>query len=218
MREKTIAIKLQKNAMTQDVNFEKLKIFYKQILPTLTEEGWEYTKKMLSLRIIKKKEFVIREGVVCDNISFINHGLVKMFYLADGKEKIMSFCNEMNYISDYQSFLSRKPSQIYIQAIEDTEVVETNYNNLQQLYKTVTEANLLGRLIAEQLFMTVYDNSIVEIKNSIEQRYLKLINDQPWLLQRVPQYMIASYLGITPEAFSRIKARAGKQKPALKFA
>ncbi len=200
--------------MPVEEKFEQLRTFYKQILPTLTTEGWAFTESLLSVRQVKKREFIVRQGAVCNHISFVNKGLVKMSYMTEDKEKIISFCNEGNYISDYHSFLTRKPSMLYIQALEDTELVETQYDNLQLLYKKVPEANLLGRLIAEQLFIMMSESDMTAKQETLETRYLLLIKDQPWLLQRVPQYMIASYLGITPEAFSRIKARLVKQKVA----
>ena len=201
--------------MVTNEKFEQLKNYYKQLLPNLSEEGWKFTESLLTVKMVKKRDFIVREGSVCNYVSFINSGLVRMYCVVDGKERILSFCNETNYISDYQSFLTRKPSLINIQALENTELVETNYDGLQLLYKKVPEANLLGRLIAEQLFVMAYDGSIIEMSDSIEMRYNKLINELPWLLQRVPQYMIASYLGITPEALSRIKARKSKPKQVL---
>ena len=194
--------------------FEQLRNFYKQVFPGLTEQAWTHMSSLLSVRTIKKNDYVLREGTVCNHISFVNKGLIKMSYIVGDKEKVISFCNEGNYISDYQSFLTRKPSMIYLQALEPTELIETTYDGLQYLYEKSPEANLIGRLIAEQLFIVMSECDMEEKKLSIESRYLKLIREQPGLLQRVPQYMIASYLGITPEAFSRIKARLLRQKIA----
>jgi CRP/FNR family transcriptional regulator, anaerobic regulatory protein len=194
--------------------FEQLRYYYAQILPGMPDHAWEFTRSLLTVRSIPKNHYILREGSVCNHVSFVNSGLVKMGYMAGDKEKVISFCDKGNYISDYQSFLTRKPSMMYLQALEDTELVETTFDGLQSLYKQVPEANLLGRLIAEQLFIMMTECDMEEKTLSIESRYQKLIQEQPSLLQRVPQYMIASYLGITPEAFSRIKGRLQKQKAA----
>ena len=122
--------------------------------------------------------------------------------------------NEGMYVSEYASFLTRTPSFQYIQALEDTELVETNYENLQKLYREIPEANIIGRLIAEQMFIRINEINIISTKETIEQRYRRLINEQPWLLQKVPQYMIASLLNVTPEALSRVKARMNKTQKA----
>ncbi len=198
--------------MTDVYKFEKLKTYFSRLLPTMTEESWKITENILSVRTFKKGEFIARGGVLCDHVSFLNYGLARVYYLVDGKEKIVSFCNELNYICDYESFLSRRPAHSYVQLLEDTEVVDISYKDLQMLYQVVPEANILGRIIAEQLFLEMCNGTRAEVKDTILERYSKLISEQPWLPQRVPQYMIASYLGITPEAFSRIKSRVNKQK------
>ncbi len=198
--------------MNDPHKFEKLKSYFSQLLPTMTEESWNITENVLSVRTFKKGEFIAREGQLCDHVSFLNYGLARVYYLVDGKEKIVSFCNELNYICDYESFLSRKPAHSFVQLLENAEVVDISFKDLQMLYQVVPEANILGRRIAEQLFLDMCNGTRAEVKESILDRYSKLISEHPWLPQRVPQYMIASYLGITPEAFSRIKSRVSKQK------
>jgi CRP-like cAMP-binding protein len=198
--------------MEHTEHLSSLKAYYKQLVPTMTEESWQVVARIATIRKVKKGEYLVREGEVCDHVSFINYGLVRMFHIVDGREKIIAFTNEFNYASEYQSFLTRKPANSFLQAMEATEVVDISFAHLQMLYREVPEANQLGRLIAENLFLMMCDMSRAEIHNSITGRYQQLVEDMPWLPQRVPQYMIASYLGITPEAFSRIKAKASKQK------
>ena len=192
--------------LTED-KIEPLRQYYKNLVPGMSAEGWEICRKLLSLRNVKKREFISREGQVCNHVSFITKGLVRLYHMKEERENIIGFCNEYNYIADYQSFLMRRPSEMFVQAMEDTELLETTYEGLQEIYRRVPEANLIGRLIAEKLFMEMCENNLSTIKETIEQRYYKLLDQCPWLPQRVPQYMIASYLGITPEAFSRIKSR-----------
>ncbi|MCD6013359.1 MAG: transcriptional regulator, Crp/Fnr family [Flavipsychrobacter sp.] len=193
---------------------EKLKAFYTQLFP-ITEESWEVTRRVLTVRSYRKGDFLVREGDVCNYVSFINNGLIRVYYLVDGKEKIVRFSNEINYVSDYESFLTRRPALTFVQAMEDTEVVDISYPDLQMLYQKVPEANVLGRMIAEQLFIFMCNSNRAGIKESISERYTNLIAQQPWLLQRVPQYMIASYMGITPEALSRVRSRIQKKDAVL---
>ncbi|MCF8449759.1 MAG: Crp/Fnr family transcriptional regulator, partial [Taibaiella sp.] len=91
------------------------------------------------------------------------------------------------------------------------------YEDLQMIYRKVPEANMLGRLIAESLFIDMCLKTSGVLGDSIEARYSSLIDEMPWLTQRVPQYMIASYLGITPEALSRMKARTVRKTPKLEL-
>ena len=195
-----------------DARFQPLKAYYKTIIPHLTEAEWDKIEQTLTVRNLKKREYLVKEGMVCNQVSFIIKGLVRMYFVVDGRECILGFCNENRYISDYQSFLTRKPAQVFLQVLEDTEVVETHFDALQEHYRTLPQANILGRLIAESLFLMVFDGELANAKDSIEARYNRIVEETPWLLQRVPQYMIASYLGITPEALSRIKARNRKVK------
>ena len=192
--------------MAGNEQFLPLRNYYKQLVPDLTDKAWDICETYLSVRKLKKGDVLVREGEVCRNVSFINKGLFRMYYLIDGKEKIVFFCNELNYIADYRSFLLQEPSLTFIDVLEDAEIVETSYEGLQEIYARIPEANMLGRKIAEALFIDSVRGT-QDANDKIEQRYNNIIEQHPGLLQRVPQYMIASYLGITPQALSRIKAR-----------
>ncbi len=194
-------------------SFSQLKAYYRNLLPSLSDEGWSICEQVSEVKVYRKGDFLMRDGEVCDHVSFITKGLVRFYYIAEeGREKTICFMNDGMYVSDYTSFLTRQPSFQYIQALEDTEVVSTDYDSLQRLYREVPEANLIGRLIAEEMFIRINEINILTSKETIEQRYRRLIDEQPWLLQKVPQYMIASYLNVTPEALSRTKARMNKSK------
>lgn len=194
--------------METRAEFKRLREFYMSLMPGLTVEGWAICESLLSVRRLKKGEILHRQGFVCNYVSFVNQGLVRMFAVHDnGKEKTFDFAREGDYTSDYRSFLLREPSHTALQALEATEVVETSYEGLQSLYRQVPEANVIGRLVAEELFIDMCLRSSAQAASNIDQLYKDLVEKEPWLTQRVPQYMIASYLGVTPEALSRIKAR-----------
>jgi CRP/FNR family transcriptional regulator, anaerobic regulatory protein len=193
-------------------SLHQLQYFFKQLVPGFTSESWETTAGVLSVRNFKKGEFLVREGQVCNYVSFINKGLVRLYHIVNGREKVICFAAENEYTSEYRSFLNRMPSDSFVQALEETEVVEMSYHDLQMLYAKVPEANLIGRLICEQMFQLISDTSQNKMRENVAHRYRRLIQDTPWLIQRVPQYMIASYLGITPEALSRIKSKTRKAK------
>lgn len=198
--------------MDTPLHFQKLRSYYLSLMPGLSPAGWQICQSVLHIRRVKKGELLLRQGAVCHNVSFLNHGLMRMYSTGDnGREHVVEFFREGEYTSDYRSFLLREPSLTSIQALEDTELIETSYDDLQMIYRQVPEANAIGRLVAEQMFIEVCLRSSGKGASDIDQQYRNLMLHKPWLMQRVPQYMIASYLGVTPEAFSRIKARATKK-------
>lgn len=203
--------------LSSENKFDQLKAFYYFLVPSLSDASWEICENVLKVITFKKGALITRPGLMNDHVYFMNTGLVRMYFKRDDKDKNVCFFNENNYVCDYQSFIARRPGTMYIQALEETEVVATSYNNLQMLYREVPEANLLGRIIAEQLFIKMHDASAADAQLTLEQRYMQLVQETPWIIQRVPQYMIASLLGITPEALSRVKGRMQKtkKKPVL---
>lgn len=198
--------------LSSENKFDQLKAFYYFLVPSLSDSSWEICENVLKVITFKKGAHITRPGLMNDHVYFMNTGLVRMYYKRDDKDKNVCFFNENNYVCDYQSFITRRPGTIYVQALEETEVVATSYDNLQMLYREVPEANLLGRIIAEQLFIKMHDASAADAQLTLEQRYMQLVDETPWIIQRVPQYMIASLLGITPEALSRVKGRMQKTK------
>lgn len=193
--------------------YSKIKAYYFSILPSLTEEGWQLLEGVAVIKNYRKGEFFLHPGQVCNYVSFINQGLVRGYYLLDGKEYVTGFFDgdECVYFSAYESFLSRKPTELYYEALEDTEIVDISYDDLQMLYDKVPGADRLGRLVAEDLYIILSEKNASFQLESAEQRYLKLLQSRPLLFQKVPQYMIASFLGITPEALSRVRARLSRK-------
>lgn len=201
--------------METRAEFQKLREFYRSLVPGLTEAGWAVCESVLTVRRLKKGEILHRQGTICNQVSFVNYGLVRMFaQYENGKERTFDFAREGDYTGDYRSFLLREPAHTSLQALEDTELVETTYDGLQSIYRQVPEANAIGRLVAEELFIDMCFRSSAQ-GMTIDEQFKALMDREPWLLQRVPQYLIASYLGITPEAFSRIKARTSKKSKKI---
>ncbi len=137
----------------------------------------------------------------------MNFGLCRLYYLAEGKEVAAAFFRENEYLSEYTSFLLQTPALMSADMLEDSELIELSYDSVQMCYAKIPAFQKFGRLMAEGLFVSISERTHALLVKTPEQRYLEFIANSSELVQRVPQYMIASYLGVTPEALSRIRKR-----------
>jgi CRP-like cAMP-binding protein len=189
------------------MSFQQIKSFYLSLVPELTEEVWTELQTRVVLDVYKKGEFYITPGEQENYVTFINKGGFRYYAIIDDKEQICDFMFENEYLSEYGSFLKQTPATVYIQALEDSEVVKIHYNDVQEFYNRYAQFQKFGRLIAENFLLSIIERSNSLLSSTPEDRYNYLAENNPQLLQRVPQYMIASYIGITPEALSRIRKR-----------
>lgn len=153
----------------------------------------------------QKGENLLSEGKVCKNLYFINSGLTKSYLLNEGKEYIRQFAVENDFVVDLGSFLSQKKSAFFIQTLEKTDALKITYEELDNLFNSSLIFMKLGKVIADRSTINLIKRSVSLVKDDAKQRYLDFIKERPSLTQRVPQFMIASYLGITPESLSRIR-------------
>jgi CRP-like cAMP-binding protein len=191
--------------------FEKIKAYYLGLVPVLTDEAWQSLEEKLTIQQFKKGEFLIREGEICRHVSFMNYGMVRYYYLVEGREICTGFVGSDEYISEYTSFLTQTPASMFIEAMEDTEVIHLSYNDMQGMYDNYSLFERFGRKIAERLFIMLSSQNTRLLLLSPEQRYQFVVSHQPLILQKVPQYMIASYIGITPEHLSRIRKKLSER-------
>lgn len=165
------------------------------------------------IKKFKRQEILSRPGLVPNEIFFINKGLVRVLIEdSEGAEHSIHFALENQFIADYSNFIEQKPSLYNLQALEDTEVVVLPRKTIDWGYGELTEGQKMGRLVAEYYF--IYQDN--RIKNTYlrtpKQRYDSITEVFPNIHNRVPQHMIASYLGITPIHLSRLK-KAEIEKP-----
>lgn len=153
-----------------------------------------------------KGETIINYNERCDRIFFIDKGLVRGYYYDDGKEITHWFAQEQEFATSFYAFITSKPASEYVQALEETEVIEIPYSVLQHLYKTFPETERLGRIITENYYIKLEERFLSLQFKTAKERYQKLLNSKPSLIQRVSLGQIASYLGITQETLSRTRA------------
>lgn len=191
--------------------FTPLRNFISRILD-VTEEEWRFHRDLLTRRFLLKGEYLARTGEVCSYVSFVTKGSFRAYWEVDGAEVSKNFFFENEYASEYESFLTRQPATFDIRAMEDSEVVEMNYENVQKLYQQFPVWQKYGRLIAENLFIEVARRGQDLLKKTPEELYLDLLEKRPHIIDRVPQHHIASYLGVQPESLSRIRKRLMVEK------
>ena len=191
---------------TNITNYPLLKKVNCQLYPFNNEE-WEVLEQKHSQRAFKKGEYLIKQDKICEDISFITQGIFVSYFKADSKKRIRGFFTEGNYISDYRSFLTQQPATTVVQAAEDCEVLQISFKHLEECYTLDKAYERWGRKMAEQSYVAMFDRMQSLSILTYKERYLQLQQKTPDVLQRVPQYMIASYLGITPEALSRLRKR-----------
>lgn len=193
--------------------FSLLKNFVSQFV-TFNEEEWRYHQSILTRRFIKKGEYILREGEVCDHVTFINSGYFRIYNTVKDEDLTVNFSFEGNYITDYVSFVSRQPSIDNMVAMEDAEILQLQYTDLMTAYEKYPVWQKFGRKMAEYILVFVVTRNKALLYNSPEERYLRLMKERPKVMERVPLQYIASYLGIQPESLSRIRKRLATGKGA----
>jgi CRP-like cAMP-binding protein len=155
---------------------------------------------------LKRNEFFLKEGEICKSLGFVESGLFVYYKTADnGKESVCDFAQENSWVSQYQSFVQRTPSVLFIKALEPCIVHTISLAQLNSLYLSIPGFERLSREVVEQTFMEMVNRQLEFQSLQAEERYEKFQRMHPTLLQRAPQYYIASYLNIAPPSLSRIR-------------
>ena len=179
----------------------------------LSKEEEEVIKQYLTPKKLRKKQYLLQEGDVCKHIAFVEKGALKAYVVDDaGAESIIQFALEGWVISDLYSFLTGEPATYNIDALENAELVLISKSAHEELlkkipkYETYIRLQITGAYIALQKRLT----SIISLP--LEERYKNFLAVYPNIAQRVPQHMIASYMGLTPETLSRVRSRMASRK------
>jgi CRP-like cAMP-binding protein len=171
--------------------------------PSLLAGFWE---KLQPLTIMKG-DYFLTEGESCRNIALIIKGAFYSNYLKEGNEIIEDFCFEGCFLADYPAFINGTVSHKNFKALENSQLLIISKEELEKLYLSNPNYERAGRLIAEYLFTSWESKLRDTIFLSPTERYKNLLKTRPYILQRVPQYHIASYLNITPQYLSQIRKK-----------
>ena len=173
---------------------------------SLTATDKEMINTFFIRKRIRKKQYLLHEGDVCKYLSFIATGLVRTYNVDEkGDEHMSVFGWEGWWISDFNSFLSEVPAMFYIDAIEDSEVLMISRSDYDTLTLQVPIMDRYFRILFQNSLVTKERRLMSSITHSAQQKYVQLLNSNPEIINKIPQNMVASYLGIAPETLSRIK-------------
>jgi len=173
------------------------------------EDAKRQTVKFEEIKI-PKKTIILNSGETENYLYFIAEGIVRFFMYKThptepSKEITFSFIAKNMFYSAYDSFITRNPCEYNVQALQDTVVYRIHHKDIQDLYENTKIGNYIGRISAEQLYLRKAQREISLVSHNAEERYLNLLKSYPEYILQIPLKYIASYLGITPQALSRIR-------------
>jgi CRP-like cAMP-binding protein len=178
----------------------------------LTDEEWNMLVPHIKTKTLKKNEFLAENGKIANELGFVLKGTLRHFYLKDGIERTTYFYFENDLTGSYFSCVTNRPSTISIQALNDCTLLVFPYNILTNLYKTNMTWQEFGRLLAEFLVICTEERMKDLLILSPEERYINLLaDDKNKYIEKIPQHLIANFLGITPVSLSRIRNRIIKK-------
>ena len=183
--------------------------YFKNYLP-LDKEEIKLLDERTKRRQIKRRQMILQEGFVCKHYSFVVAGCFKMYGTDEkGYEHNISFAAENDWIADLGSFYSEKPSKLFIEALEPSSILQIEKTDLLFLFVNVPKFDRNFRVIAEEKFIELQNRLLLNFTSNTQQRYTEFLEQYPNLAMRLPNAQIASYLGVTPEFLSKVRA----QKP-----
>ncbi|MEL7002296.1 MAG: cyclic nucleotide-binding domain-containing protein [Bacteroidota bacterium] len=169
-----------------------------------TEQEISLITNRLETKRIEKDQFVLQHGEICQSVLFVKSGTLHQYKMVGDMDQLMlNLYPENSWVMDHKSFTSQKPSENYIQATEDSKVQELTMNTIHELISQTPSFFKLGKI----LDLVQHDQHGIDHLKSPEEKYLKLLDTRPELLQKFPLKSIASYLRMTPETLSRVRRK-----------
>lgn len=179
----------------------------------LSEEEEEFIKQYLTPKKLRKKQYLLQEGDVCKHICVVEKGALKAYVLDEsGNEHITAFALEGWTMGDLSSFIKQEPATLNIDALEDCELVLISKPAHDELLQKMPKYETYFRMLMTDAYMALQRRTTYMISLPLEERYKALTEMYPTIVQRVPQHMIASYMGLSPETLSRVRSRITNRK------
>ena len=180
---------------------------------SLSEIEMEAFCNLFQQKEIKKKSFLLKEGEVCKFEGFVTKGLFRVYHIdKNGFEQILYFATENWWIADIESFTNERPSQLFIEALEDSEVLLISKKNKEFAYENLPKIEKLFRVMTQKTHVALQRRMIDNLSKTADERYLDFIEKYPQLYQRLSNLQIAAYLGISHEFLSKIRKKIAGRK------
>lgn len=184
--------------------FEHTFIYLKRFMD-LSRSDFDLIIPLLELRTYDKKTYVVEQGEVDNYLNIVLKGLVRKYVKAPKGEVTIQLATEGHLVQSEISFHKRIPSDVILETLENTVLVSVHHDNINWAVNHLPGAEALGRSIVTQMFIKKDNRYMEQLNISTRERFLQYMNNHPHMLQRVPQKILASYLNIKPETFSRLK-------------
>lgn len=191
-----------------DVNPIEVLVQHLQQTIALNEKEIQRISEVAEIVLLKRKELLLQPGQLSQHMRFIAQGSARCYYLDENtQEHTLQIGIEEWWINDLYSFLTQKESKLFIQSIEPATIVQISRENLEQLYAEIPTISTFFRLKIQSAYVALQERTIEHMSADVFTRYQRFIKEYRNIEQRVPQYMIASYLGVTPEFLSYLKKK-----------
>ena len=178
----------------------------------LSEEEISCFTSFLSYRQVSRKSTVLREGELCKHISFVHSGALRAFHVdREGKESTIMFALSDWWVTDMFCFLHAKPAMMYIEAIEDSSIIQLSRENFDKLFQQIPKFERFFRILMQNAYTREQLRVIENLSLPAEERYERFLQKYPHIAEAVTQKQIASYLGITPEFLSVIRKKRSRK-------
>ncbi|MDR3713284.1 MAG: Crp/Fnr family transcriptional regulator [Puia sp.] len=196
---------MRKNLPTDSI--DPLLAYFDRLIPLDTAEK-ELVAAHFHPRLFRKRQYALQEGDLCNQFYFVLRGCLRMYKIDDkGSTHILQFAAENYWINDLGSFHGLRASELNIDALEDTVVLQISRDDLITLYLQAPKFDRIFRVLVENSFVRLQERLLQNISSTAEERYRSFLEVYPYLVSRLSQVQIAAYLGITPEFLSRLRNR-----------
>jgi len=185
---------------------------YLELRIDISESGFEEIKKNLVLKKVAKHEVLLKSGETCHRGYFVLKGCLRSYCISNGVEFVMQFAPENWWIGDKNTLTKPESALLNIDAIEESWVIQFNHDFLDKMERIVPESRYMMQDLQQNSYRALQKRVINLLSVDAEERYLHFIKAYPGLVNRVPLQMIASYLGVTPQTLSRVRAKHQEPK------